>query len=217
MSASIETIQPSKEPPFHGSTFPPPSQDPVSYCRELRADPFLLELQSLFAEFFEGVGFKANLGRIWAVLLYTTQPLSQKEMMTILGLSSGMISQGVNELSRLGMVECEQDATRGRENRYSAERNLTKALSSVLTRREEVIVDRLSERVLSLKARMAVSQQESSSMNLRLQQLEQVLTLCRLAKSIIEMIEMFSHYSYHVVQMGSRALARLKIPELPKW
>lgn len=190
----------------------------MSLCNELRDDPFLAELQTLFADFFEGFGFKANLGRIWAVLFYTTEPLSQKELMTVLGLSSGMISQGVNELSRYGMVSPVQDANiNRRENRYHSERNLTRIVSSILGKREEQIIDQLSEGILSLKARMAVSQLESQTMNLRLQQLEQVLTICRLAKSIIEMVEMFSHYSYHVVQLGTKALGRLRIPELPKW
>lgn len=188
---------------------------PIPTAFELAEDPFFQELQEIFAEFFEGFGFKANFGRIWSVLFYSTQALSQREIVQILGLSTGMVSQGLNELLRFGMICSQQDATR-RENLYQTEQNLTQIVSSILSKREIHILDRLYTRIETLKQRLATSQHDQSTLRIRLQRLDEVLTLCNLARAIVNMIGSFSQYSYHAVTMGIRVISKLKVSELPK-
>ncbi len=199
------------------TTTPPPSPR----CRpevgsQLRDDPYLQELLGIFAEFFEGFGFKPNLGRIWTVLFYSVEPLSQKQLMRTLGLSAGMVSQGLHELTRFGMVRA-KSAKQRRETLYETERNLTKIVASILGKRESQIVARLMQRVDHLKQRLAVSQKNAEFVTSRIDGLDQVLVICALAQAIIHLVETFSHYSYHAVSLGTRALAKLKVPQLPKF
>lgn len=182
----------------------------------LADDPFLMEWLDSFAEFFEGFGFKANLGRIWTVLFYSAAPLSQKEVAQILGLSSGMVSQGLNELSRFSMVYAERPPER-RETLYRTERNLTKIASSILGQREEQIVERTITRVERLRLRLAATPDADEAQHMRLQGLEEVLVLLNLSKAVLALFETFSQYSYHAVKLGSHALTRLRVTELLKW
>ncbi len=189
---------------------------PPEAAASLREDAYLLELLDIFAEFFEGFGFKPNLGRIWTTLFYSVEPLSQKELSRTLSLSAGMVSQGLHELMRFGMVRQVQQDDR-RESLYQSERNLTKIVASILGKREARIVDRLIERVEALKQRLAVSKKTADFVTSRIEGLDQVLAIAALAKAIIHLVETFSHYSYHAVSLGTRALTRLKVPQLPKF
>ncbi|MCK6509057.1 hypothetical protein L6R29_03680 [Myxococcota bacterium] len=172
------------------------------------------ELMAIFAEFFDGFGFKPNLGRIWAALFYNEAPMSQREICAELGLSSGLVSQGLAELMRFGMVDTEP-AQRGRETLYHSETSLLKIVSSILKQREEQIIQRLEERIRALQSRLAIQTDLPQQDKKRLERLEEILVICQLASSIIGLVEMFSRYSYHAVALGARALTHLRVAQLP--
>lgn len=177
----------------------------------------MTELVESFVVFFEGFGFKANLGRLWTVLFYSVEPLSQRELMQILGCSSGMVSQGLNELNRLGMVNSMRLEDR-RETFYQTERNLTKAASEILGQRERLIVEELIDQVEQIRLRLAASESAAKELlHARLQGLEEVLVLLNLSKAVLTVFEAFSQYSYHAIKLGSQALSHLRLTELLKW
>jgi len=188
-----------------------PSFDPL----ELAKDPFLQSLEEIFADFFEGFGFKANVGRIWTVLFYSPEPLTQKELVQIVGLSTGMVSQSLNELIKYEMVHAIQIPNR-REQKYDSEKNLIKVASSILQRREKKVIARLRERIEELKEQLSISKREPDWVRARIHAFEEVLALCELAEGVIGLIGRFSRYSYHAIAVGVQAMRRLKISELPR-
>ena len=182
----------------------------------LKEDPFSLELQEICSKIFETFHFKPNIGRIWAMLFYCTRPLSQRELMYLLGFSSGFISQGLGNLARFGMIKS-QETPNSREIHYYVEDNLTKILFNILSKREQLFLDQLMEQVENLKFRLAVTQTNSPHAKIRLEGLEQILAIGQLANSLILFIESLSNYSYHTVLLGAKVLSKLNIKTLSNW
>lgn len=149
-------------------------------------------------------------------LFYCVHPLSQKELMKILELSAGMVSQGLSELGRFGLVSTTRFSER-RETFYVTERNLAKATSSLLGRREDRIIDRVIERVEVVKLHMSSQPHDSKVAKARLQGLEEVIVVLQLAKSVLAIFETFSTYSYHAMKLGIKALMQLRVADLPQW
>lgn len=187
-----------------------------SHIQPLLDDSFLPPLQDASADFFEAFGFKANLGRIWVTLFYSLQPLTQRELIKILQLSTGMVSQGLNTLIRLGVVHALQEK-HGREIQYAAERNLAKAASLILGQREAQTISRLLERVEAIQFDMTVQSSHSPDTDKRLQSLEELIAILQLAQSIVALFGTFSRYSYHAMRLGVRALKHLRVIDLPQW
>ncbi len=179
-------------------------------------DPFLSSLQGASADFFEAFGFKANLGRIWMTLFYSLQPLTQRELIRILQLSAGMVSQGLNELIRLGVVHT-LPKKHNRETQYDAERNLAKAASLILGQRESQTIARLLERIESIQFEMTIQSSQSPALEKRLQRLEELIAILQLAQAIVALFGTFSRYSYHAMRLGVRALKHLRMIDLPQW
>ena len=172
------------------------------------------EAITIFAEFFDGFGFKPNLGKLWATLFYQGEPMSQRELSQMLGLSSGLVSQGLAELARFGMVGIEPEQ-RGRETLYRCEGNLLKIVSSILKQREEQIIERLEWRIRALQSKLAIQTDLQPHEQERLERFEEILVICQLASAMIGLVEMFSRYSYHAVSLGARALSHLRVAQLP--
>lgn len=172
------------------------------------------EAIAIFAEFFDGFGFKPNLGKLWAALFYQAEPMSQRDLSQSLGLSSGLVSQGLAELMRFGMVGIEPEQ-RGRETLYHSENNLLKIVSSILKQREEQIIQRLEWQIRTLQSKLAIQTDLSPRDQERLERFEEILVICQLASAIIGLVEMFSRYSYHAVSLGARALSHLRVAQLP--
>ena len=58
----------------------------------------------LIGRLIEFWGFKRNMGRVWAVLYLSHEPLTAQELRDLLRLSSGAVSMILSELSRWGVV-----------------------------------------------------------------------------------------------------------------
>jgi DNA-binding transcriptional regulator GbsR (MarR family) len=81
-------------------------------------------------------GFKRNMGRIWAVLYLSPDPLSAEDLRTMLKLSSGAVSMTLSELSRWGVVR--RVWVQGeRKDFYAAEVQLWRMISRVFNEREK--------------------------------------------------------------------------------
>jgi DNA-binding transcriptional regulator GbsR (MarR family) len=80
-------------------------------------------------------GFKAVMGRLWAVLYLSPQPLAAAELAERLSLSSGGVSMALQELQKWGVV---RKAWRPGERRdyYEPETSIWKMVSRVFRERE---------------------------------------------------------------------------------
>ena len=82
-------------------------------------------------------GFKRNMGRLWAVLYLSPEPLSAEDLRHSLSLSSGAVSMTLSELSRWGVVR--KVWVQGeRKDFYAAEVQLWRMISRVFSEREKV-------------------------------------------------------------------------------
>ena len=81
-------------------------------------------------------GFKRNMGRVWAVLYLSPEPMSAEDLRRSLTLSSGAVSMTLSELSRWGVVR--KVWVQGeRKDFYNAEIHLWKMISRVFNEREK--------------------------------------------------------------------------------
>lgn len=81
-------------------------------------------------------GFKRNMGRIWAVLYLSPEPLSAEDLRLCLKLSSGAVSMTLNELLRWGVVR--KVWVQGeRKDFFTAEVHLWRMISRVFSEREK--------------------------------------------------------------------------------
>ncbi|HEY2517642.1 MAG TPA: hypothetical protein VGI39_42525 [Polyangiaceae bacterium] len=81
-------------------------------------------------------GFKRNMGRLWAVLYLSPEPLSAEDLRESLSLSSGAVSMTLSELSRWGVVR--KVWVQGeRKDFYAAEVQLWRMISRVFNEREK--------------------------------------------------------------------------------
>ena len=55
-------------------------------------------------ELMEFWNFKPSMGRVWAVLYLSTEPLSAEDICSTTGLSAGSVSMTLNELRLWGVV-----------------------------------------------------------------------------------------------------------------
>ncbi len=135
-------------------------------------------------------GFKRNMGRIWAVLYLSPDPLSAEELRQALSLSSGAVSMTLSELSRWGVVR--KVWVQGeRKDFYAAEVQLWRMISRVFSEREKTeIVTAIEafEQALADVAVLASSSDPKTRARAELQQarIQQLLDLAKLGKKLIE-------------------------------
>ena len=135
-------------------------------------------------------GFKRNMGRIWAVLYLSPEPLSARELQRRLQLSSGAVSMTVNELARWGVVKKVHRAGQRRDF-FAAEGNLWKMVSRVFAERESVeianAIDEMSEALDYVKRKVKASDDEASRQRAQLQiaRIGQLLELAKLGQRLL--------------------------------
>ena len=81
-------------------------------------------------------GFKRNMGRIWAVLYLSPEPLTAQDLRQLLGLSSGAVSMTLAELARWGVVR-KVWIQGNRRDHFAPEVHLWRMISRVLSQREK--------------------------------------------------------------------------------
>src|SRR5438045_7504802 len=86
-------------------------------------------------------GFKRNMGRVWAVLYLSPEPLTAQDLRELLRLSSGAVSMILSDLSRWGVVK-KVWIQGDRRDHFAAEVQLWRMISRVLSERErtEIVV-----------------------------------------------------------------------------
>jgi len=135
-------------------------------------------------------GFKRNMGRIWAVLYLSPEPLSAEDLRQALKLSSGAVSMTLNELSRWGVVR--KVWVQGeRKDFYAAEVQLWRMISRVFSEREKteivMAIEAFEEALADVsKLRHSTDPATSARAELQYERIKQLLELARLGKRLIE-------------------------------
>lgn len=80
-------------------------------------------------------GFRKNLGRIWALLYLSPDPLTAADLCEQLKLSTGSVSMALNELQRWGAVH-KRFVAGDRRDHYEAEADIWGTVSRVMQQRE---------------------------------------------------------------------------------
>lgn len=89
-------------------------------------------------ELMEFWNFKPSMGRVWAVLYLSTEPLSAEDICSTSGLSAGSVSMTLNELRLWGVVrKALPESGRGRRKKlYVAETDIWAMVTRVFRERE---------------------------------------------------------------------------------
>jgi DNA-binding transcriptional regulator GbsR (MarR family) len=135
-------------------------------------------------------GFKRNMGRIWAVLYLSPDPLSADDLRQTLSLSSGAVSMTLHELLRWGVVR--KVWVQGeRKDFFTAEVQLWRMISRVFSEREKteivMAIEQLEE-ALAEVSRLRTSSDPDTRARAELQygRIKQLLELAKLGRKLIE-------------------------------
>jgi len=135
-------------------------------------------------------GFKRNMGRIWAVLYLSPEPLSAEDLRQCLKLSSGAVSMTLNELARWGVVR--KVWVQGeRKDFFAAEVQLWKMISRVFSEREKteivMAIESFDEALVELsKLKLSSDPKVRARAELQHERITQLLELAKLGKRLIE-------------------------------
>lgn len=160
------------------------ANDPISTAE--------LRVAEVIGHLMEFWGFKAVMGRIWAILYLSPEPLSAAELGERLALSAGSVSMALSDLQKWGVVK---KAWRPGERRdyYEPETGIWKMVSRVFRERELVKVRESIEAFdAALKLVGAARGKAQSEEKKRLKFIEgrlvALLTLSRIGESLINML-----------------------------
>lgn len=109
--------------------------------RQAEAELLVAEAVGHLIEFW---GFRAVLGRIWAILYLSEKPLTAAELCERLSISTGAASMSLHELERWGVVLRHRPPGE-RKDFFEAEIDIWKMVSRVYRERELVQIERALE------------------------------------------------------------------------
>lgn len=134
-------------------------------------------------------GFKRNMGRVWAVLHLSDQPLTSRDLRERLVLSSGSVSMTLNELQRWGVVR-RLWVEGSRAEHFTAENSLWKMVSRVLRERELVEIQEailaLEEALRALAEQAPRDDEERRRLGMQRERIEELLEVARLGRGLLE-------------------------------
>jgi len=135
-------------------------------------------------------GFKRNMGRVWAVLYLSQEPLTAQELRDLLRLSSGAVSMILSELSRWGVVR-KVWIQGDRRDHFAAEVQLWRMISRVLSEREKteivVFMEACEEAMRFLESKVtAHDARDRAKAQLQLERIKALHELARLGKKLLD-------------------------------
>jgi DNA-binding transcriptional regulator GbsR (MarR family) len=135
-------------------------------------------------------GFKRNMGRVWAILYLSPDPMSADDLRQALRLSSGAVSMTLSELARWGVVR--KVWVQGeRRDFFTAEVQLWRMISRVFNEREKAeigyAIEAFDEALASLeKLRSSPDPKVRAKAELQHQRIKQLADLARLGRDLLE-------------------------------
>jgi DNA-binding transcriptional regulator GbsR (MarR family) len=135
-------------------------------------------------------GFKRNMGRVWAVLYLSPEPLTAQDLRSVLRLSSGAVSMILNDLSRWGVVR-KVWIQGDRRDHFAAEVQLWRMISRVLSEREKteivVFMEACEEAMRFLESKVSAQDgRDRARAELQLERIKALHDLARLGKRLLD-------------------------------
>ncbi len=135
-------------------------------------------------------GFKRNMGRVWAVLYLSPEPLTAPDLRDALRLSSGAVSMILADLARWGVVRrvwIQGD----RRDHFAAEVHLWRMISRVLSEREKseivVFIESCEEALRFLDGKAKAGEAgERARAELQIERIRALLELARMGKKLLD-------------------------------
>ena len=154
-----------------------------------QSEVLVTELIGRLMEFW---GFKRNMGRVWAILYLSPQPLSAADIRAALQLSAGAVSMTLSELSRWGVVK-KVWVPGERRDYFNAEVQLWKMISRVFAEREggEIshAIEACEEALSSLEPHLGSADEAvQARAELQRSRIIALLDLARLGKRLLDML-----------------------------
>jgi DNA-binding transcriptional regulator GbsR (MarR family) len=152
--------------------------------------PSELYISDVLGRIIEFWGFKRNMGRVWAVLYLSPEPLTAQDLRELLRLSSGAVSMTLNELSRWGVVR-KVWIQGDRRDHFAAEVQLWRMISRVLAERERVeiqaAIEACEEALRFLESRGRPSDaKERARIELQTERIKALLDLAKLGRRLLD-------------------------------
>jgi DNA-binding transcriptional regulator GbsR (MarR family) len=148
-----------------------------------------IAVSNVVGRLIEFWGFKRNMGRVWAILYLSPEPLSAEDLRVLLKLSSGAVSMTLSELSRWGVVR--KVWVQGeRKDFYTAEVQLWRMISRVFNEREkgEIVsaIEAFEEAIAMLDTIVPSDAKMKERIELQRSRIGQLLELARLGHRLLE-------------------------------
>jgi DNA-binding transcriptional regulator GbsR (MarR family) len=147
-------------------------------------EPQLLEELPTFELFFKTFGFKRVHGRIWGLLVLSSQPLSSKEISGLLSLSQAATSTTLNELAEWGAIQSTFDSPR-RCHLHSPVGNALSIVATVFRRREQVVFQQFKQ---AAERSQAFITERHGERDPRVLTLRSIITTCDIAEALMQLV-----------------------------
>lgn len=150
-----------------------------------RAVALVAETMGELVEFW---GFKASMGRIWATLYLSVDPLAADRIASMTGLSTGAVSMGITELAQWGLI-LRVPVPGERKRYYSAHTDIWETIRRIFRERELRLIGRAVERFEQAKAILeeeAANHPEDAALPQVLERLQGLLVLARTGYQLVE-------------------------------
>jgi len=143
--------------------------------------PSILRVVDAVGGLIEFWGFKRPMGRIWAILYLTAQPLSAQELGERLAMSAGGVSMALAELSKWGVVK-KTWVPGERRDYYEPETSIWKMVSRVFRERELAQIRAAIEIFQETLAELGKDRRRNKFLGERM---EALLNLARLGEGLL--------------------------------
>lgn len=145
-------------------------------------DEVLREHLNTFETFFNAIGFKSRLGRVWGLLALAGRPLSAADIARELEMSAGSVSECLHELREWGALNSEFSSEH-RCQMHTAVSDTMSIVTTVLRRREQLAVQNFKDNARS--ALRYVSDKYGAN-DPRVRTLQSIVTTSEIAESTIQ-------------------------------
>ncbi len=145
-------------------------------------DEVLRDHLATFETFFNAIGFKSRLGRVWGLLALSGRPMSAAEITAELDMSAGSVSECLSELREWG-ASTSEFSSEHRCQMHSAVSDTMHIVTTVLRRREALAVQNFKENARSALRHVTDSYGEKDP---RVRTLQSIVTTSEIAEATIQ-------------------------------
>ena len=149
------------------------------------------QISDIIGQLMEFWGFKHIMGRIWAILFFSSHPLSQSDIAARLHASTGAVSMGLRDLLAWGAIHkvCPSGS---RKEHYVSEDDIWKMVRRVLSEREgrriENALFHLDQAIQNLQGEKHTHHSNLQERRYQIEKLEELRKLGNLGRHLLKLL-----------------------------